>query len=108
MKIKDLIKKVMTNNGEMDKVPYPYILVISIFEVAEIIGHDEGWRDINIFEYILFPPIFIVAFFLFQCLIWGIISELWRKRDENIIFGIILFILILCYKLGLIGLSLEE
>ena len=108
MKIKDLIKKVMTNNGEMDKVPYPYILVISIFEVAENIGHSEGWRDMNIFGYILFPPIFIAAFFLFQFFIWGIISELWRKRDEKIIFGIILFILILCYKLGLIGFSLEE
>lgn len=74
MKIKDLIKKVMTNNGEMDKVPYPYILVISIFEVAEIIGHSEGWRDMNIFGYILFPPIFIAAFFCFSFL-YGVLYQ---------------------------------
>ena len=102
--MKEKIKKWLTDRGEMDKVPHPYILIISIFEVAEYIRNDEGLGDANIFELVLFTPLYMAAVFFYYIFIWLVIAESWRER-EKIWISIILIISVLCYKLGLIDFS---
>lgn len=104
MKIKDFLKDIFTNRGEMDHFPTPFIFAIAILATASAIGtdHKDEWRLLSAGDIIiiaLFAILKVGACCMLLGLLWGIIQYWWKERTTTLLLLILLIILIATYKL---------
>jgi vacuolar-type H+-ATPase subunit I/STV1 len=104
MKIKDFLKDIFTNRGEMDHFPTPYIIAIAILITAASVGADykHEWHTLSAGDIIiiaLFAILKVGACCMLLGLLWGTIQYWWKERTTTSLLLILLIILIATYKL---------
>lgn len=104
MKIKDFLKDIFTDRGEMDHFPTPFVFAIAILATASAIGtdHKHEWRLLSAGDICIITLIGILqvgACCMLLGLLWGIIQYWWKERTTTLLLLILLIILIATYKL---------
>ena len=104
MKLKELLKDMFTDHGEMDRFPTPYIIVIAILATAVLVGadHKDEWHLLSAGDICIITLIGILrvgAFCILLSLLWGAVQLWWKERTATSLLLILFIILVYTYKL---------
>ena len=104
MKIKDFLKDIFTNRGEMDHFPTPFVFAIAILATASAIGtdHKDEWRLLSAGDICIITLIGILqvgAFCILLGLLWGAVQLWWKERTATSLLLVLFIILVYTYKL---------
>ena len=88
MKLKELLKDMFTDHGEMDKFPTPFVFAVAILATAALVGadHKNEWHLLStgdICRITLVGILEVGGWCILLSLLWGGIGHWWKERSTT-------------------------